>query len=61
MTAGLMTLSFNLFGLNRKAGNETSNRDKEPKLPLKGDNSEQNERDKDQEHELFFWSLYPVI
>ncbi|MBB3945243.1 hypothetical protein GGQ73_001176 [Rhizobium skierniewicense] len=60
MVAGFNMLSFDLFGLGRKAQEEKLKRDsgstQEPRVK---DDSEQHDRD--QEHELFFWSLYPVI
>ncbi len=53
-------LSFDLFGLGRKAQEEKLKRDggspREQKV-----NDEQENHDRDKEHELFFWSLYPVI
>lgn len=60
MVAGFNMLSFDLFGLGRKAQEEKLKRDggspREQKV-----NDEQENHDRDKEHELFFWSLYPVI
>jgi len=60
MVAGFNMLSFDLFGLGRKAQEEKLKRDGgAPSESKVKDDSEQHDRD--QEHELFFWSLYPVI
>ncbi|KQO83630.1 hypothetical protein [Rhizobium sp. Leaf262] len=60
MVAGFNMLSFDLFGLGRKAQEDKLSRERgsNPEQKVK-DESEQHDRD--QEHELFFWSLYPVI
>jgi hypothetical protein len=55
-------LSFDLFGIGRRAPMQPERAETEfqnPKSP-KPDN-EPDQHDKDQEYELFFWSLYPVI
>ncbi|MDQ1183830.1 MULTISPECIES: hypothetical protein [Agrobacterium] len=60
MVAGFNMLSFDLFGLGRRAQEEKLKRDNGSKKDqVSRDESEQ--RDRDQEHDLFFWSLYPVI
>ena len=60
MVAGFNMLSFDLFGLGRKAQEDKLNRERGFTTETKTrDESEQH--DNDQEHELFFWSLYPVI
>ncbi len=60
MVAGFNMLSFDLFGLGRRAQEEKLKRESGSKKDqVKRDESEQ--RDRDQEHDLFFWSLYPVI
>lgn len=60
MVAGFNMLSFDLFGLGRKAQEEKLKRESgsapEPKVM-----DEPAQHDRDREHELFFWSLYPVI
>lgn len=60
MVAGYNMLSFDLFGLGRKAQEERLKRETvSPSEPKVMDESEN--KDRDREHELFFWSLYPVI
>ncbi|MFK0385747.1 MULTISPECIES: hypothetical protein [Rhizobium/Agrobacterium group] len=62
MVAGFNMLSFDLFGIGRRAPMQPERAETEfqnPKSP-KPDN-EPDQHDKDQEYELFFWSLYPVI
>ncbi|KXG85302.1 hypothetical protein [Agrobacterium bohemicum] len=60
MVAGFNMLSFDLFGLGRKAQEQKLKRESGVNSePRNKDDSEQHDRD--QEHELFFWSLYPVI
>ncbi|GAK70006.1 hypothetical protein [Agrobacterium rubi] len=60
MVAGFNMLSFDLFGLGRKAQEDKLKRESGfTSEPRTKDDSEQHDRD--QEHELFFWSLYPVI
>ncbi|WP_313557450.1 hypothetical protein [Agrobacterium cavarae] len=60
MVAGFNMLSFDLFGLGRRAQEEKLKRESGAKKDqVTRDESEQ--RDRDQEHDLFFWSLYPVI
>jgi len=60
MVAGYNMLSFDLFGLGRRAQEEKLKRESGSKKEhVARDESEQ--RDRDQEHDLFFWSLYPVI
>ena len=60
MVAGFNMLSFDLFGLGRRAQEEKIKRESGSKKgQVTRDESEQ--RDRDQEHDLFFWSLYPVI
>lgn len=60
MVACFNMLSFDLFGLGRRAQEETLKRENGSKADhVKRDDAEQ--RDRDQEHDLFFWSLYPVI
>lgn len=60
MVAGFNMFSFDLFGLAHRAqdARRLQAQDKETK-PHPRDAAEQDDRDK--EHELFFWSLYPVI
>ncbi|KVK61968.1 hypothetical protein L905_18365 [Agrobacterium sp. TS43] len=55
-------LSFDLFGIGRRMPVvnervETEFQDKTPRRP----DDESHDDDRDQEYELFFWSLYPVI
>ncbi|WP_332909400.1 hypothetical protein [Agrobacterium salinitolerans] len=62
MVAGFNMLSFDLFGIGRrmpvvKERTETEFQDKTPRRP----DDESHDNDRDQEYELFFWSLYPVI
>lgn len=60
MVAGLNMLSFDLFGLGRrKPGENVEHSDKTG--PSRKKSEEPSRQDIDQEHELFFWSLYPVI
>lgn len=60
MVAGFNMLSFDLFGLGRRAQEEKLKRENVSKREqTTKDDAEQ--RDRDQEHDLFFWSLYPVI
>lgn len=60
MVAGFNMLSFDLFGLGRKAQEDKLNRERgTSSAPKAKDETELHDRD--QEHELFFWSLYPVI
>ncbi|WHA43149.1 hypothetical protein [Agrobacterium larrymoorei] len=60
MVAGFNMLSFDLFGLGRRAQEEKLKRETVSKREqTTKDDAEQ--RDRDQEHDLFFWSLYPVI
>lgn len=61
MVAGFNMLSFDLFGLGRRAPivNERAEEIQE-KTPRRPEN-EPSDDDRDQEYELFFWSLYPVI
>jgi len=60
MVAGFNMLSFDLFGLGRRAQEEKLKCESGSKKDnVTRDDSEQ--RDRDQEHDLFFWSLYPVI
>ncbi|MGV1906061.1 hypothetical protein [Agrobacterium cavarae] len=60
MVAGFNMLSFDLFGLGRRAQEEKLKRESGSKKDqVTRDESEQ--LDRDQEHDLFFWSLYPVI
>ncbi|WP_313059534.1 hypothetical protein [Agrobacterium cavarae] len=60
MVAGFNMLSFDLFGLGRRAQEEKLKLESGSKKDqVTRDESEQ--RDRDQEHDLFFWSLYPVI
>ncbi len=60
MVAGFNMLSFDLFGLGRRAQEEKLKREAvSQREQIIRDDSEQ--RDRDQEHDLFFWSLYPVI
>ena len=62
MVAGFNMLSFDLFGLGRRAFDVKNRKDETEtqRLTPKND-SERNDTDRDQEYELFFWSLYPVI
>ncbi|WP_296103114.1 hypothetical protein [uncultured Agrobacterium sp.] len=60
MVAGYNMLSFDLFGLGRRAQEEKLKSESgSRKDHTVRDEAEQ--RDRDQEHDLFFWSLYPVI
>ncbi|MDS7595653.1 hypothetical protein [Agrobacterium tumefaciens] len=62
MVAGFNMLSFDLFGIGRRTPIQTDRVETEfhtPKSPKQDDDSDQHDRD--QEYELFFWSLYPVI
>ncbi len=54
-------LSFDLFGIGRRTPivNERAEEIQE-KTPRRPEN-ELSDDDRDQEYELFFWSLYPVI
>lgn len=61
MVAGFNMLSFDLFGLGRKAQEEKLNRERGPMPEQKLDENSAEQKDRDQEQELFFWSLYPVI
>ena len=60
MVAGFNMLSFDLFGLGRRAQEEKLKRESGSKKD-QGTRDESEQRDRDQEHDLFFWSLYPVI
>ena len=62
MVAGFNMLSFDLFGLGRRALDGKTKKeeiDTTQFTPKSG--AERSDADRDQEHELFFWSLYPVI
>lgn len=61
MVAGFDMLSFDLFGLGRKAREERLNRERGLTPERKSEKEASEQKDRDQEHELFFWSLYPVI
>jgi hypothetical protein len=62
MVAGFNMLSFDLFGIGRRtpAINERVEKDLQDRTPRRPDDRS-NDDDRDQEYELFFWSLYPVI
>ena len=61
MVAGFDMLSFDLFGLGRKAREERLNRERGLTPERKSEEDSSGQKDRDQEHELFFWSLSPVI
>ncbi|MGV1753298.1 hypothetical protein [Agrobacterium sp. CG674] len=61
MIAGFDMLSFDLFGLGRKAREDKLNRERGVTSERKSEENSSEQKDRDQEHELFFWSLYPVI
>lgn len=62
MVAGFNMLSFDLFGLGRRAFDAKSRKDETGTQQFTPkDDSERSDTDRDQEYELFFWSLYPVI
>ncbi|WP_320197649.1 hypothetical protein RMR16_021495 [Agrobacterium sp. rho-13.3] len=61
MVAGFNMLSFDLFGLGRKAQEDNLKRESGVKSESKPTKDESEQHDRDQQHELFFWSLYPVI
>ncbi|MBD9388020.1 hypothetical protein IB237_12605 [Agrobacterium sp. AGB01] len=60
MVAGMNMLSFDLFGLGRKMPENKSETGSE-KTAAPTARDEASRKDVEQEHELFFWSLYPVI
>ena len=60
MVAGFNMLSFDLFGLGRRAQEEKLKREPVSK-PEQTARDDAEQRDREQEHDLFFWSLYPVI
>lgn len=60
MVAGMNMLSFDLFGLGRKKP-ESKIQTGSEKAVARTKSDEASRKDVEQEHELFFWSLYPVI
>jgi hypothetical protein len=60
MVAGLNMLSFDLFGLGRRKHNGKAER-VERTAPSRAKSDDSSKQDGDHEHELFFWSLYPVM
>ena len=62
MVAGFNMLSFDLFGLGRKAIEAKREDVAEQKLSdNRSDSDELVEGENDPERDLFFWSLYPVF
>lgn len=60
MVAGMNMLSFDLFGLGRTKPENTIDTGSE-KTAARTKRDETSRKDIEQEQELFFWSLYPVI
>jgi hypothetical protein len=58
MVAGLNMLSFDLFGLGRKRDEKAV---PAPEVATQKKTEEDCRWKDEQEHQLFFWSLYPVI
>lgn len=62
MVAGFNMLSFDLFGLGRKAlGTKRSIVEEVKPVEKTAAIEEQSQKDEDPEREMFFWSLYPVF
>ncbi|MNE87533.1 hypothetical protein D3C80_1847400 [compost metagenome] len=60
MVAGMNMLSFDLFGLGRKMPQNKPEK-RTAKTAARNTHDETSRKDVDQEYDLFFWSLYPVI
>lgn len=62
MVAGFNMLSFDLFGLGRKALDSQRQKLADQRLVEEPSEPEDvDEKDDDPERDIFFWSLYPVF